>query len=87
MESFFMYYFIDEHYVNDGVSTLMPVFDEKGQYILCRKMESIRPILNEMDGKVFVPRQNRLFSFVRIVIKVPFPTLYLDLSRKPIYCP
>ena len=37
-------------------------FDGLGSYIFHRKMEKTQPMREEMDGKVFISRQNRQFS-------------------------
>ena len=46
-------------------------------YTFRRKMEKTRSIKEEMDGKVFISRQSRHFSFVFIMIKVLIPTFTL----------
>ena len=40
-------------------------------------MEKARSVEEEMEGKLFISRQSRHISFVIIMIKVLFPTLYL----------
>ena len=51
----------------------MSIADGLGPYIFRRKMEKARPMWEEMDGKVFIFRQNRHFPLVDKMIKVPFP--------------
>ena len=46
-----------------------------------------RSVKEEMDGQVFISRQSRLFCWVIIVIRVLFPTLYLDLAVKQLCFP
>ena len=40
-------------------------------------MEKMRSLKEEMEGKLFFSRQTRHISFVNIMNKVHFPTLYL----------
>ena len=39
----------------------------------------------EMEGLVFISRQSRHISFVIIMIKVLFPTLYLYMACKQLF--
>ena len=64
------------------MSTLISISDWSDPYIFRRKMEKTRSVKEEMDGKMFVSRQSRHASFVMIMIKVLFPTLYLYLACK-----
>ena len=48
----------------------------------CRRMKSTRLLRKEMDGKVLITRQNRIFYFD---VKSTFPSLYLDLACKQMF--
>ena len=50
-------------------------------------MEKPRSVKGDMEGKLFVSRQSRHISFVIIMIKVLFPTLYIYLACKKICFP
>ena len=56
--------------VRAGISTLMSVFDGLHPCIFHRNMENTRCMREEMDGKVFIFRQSRHFSFVTIMIEI-----------------
>ena len=64
------------------MNALMSFSDGSGPYISYRKMETTQLLRKEMEGKVFLSRQSRHLSFVGNIIKVLFPTLYLDLACK-----
>ena len=62
------------YYVGAGITTLMSISDGSDRTFLCRKMEKTRSVREEMDGKVFISRQNRHpFSLINNMIKVLFP--------------
>ena len=45
--------FLDcKQYVGAGINTLMSISDGIGPSIFCRKMETARPMREELDGKV-----------------------------------
>ena len=50
-------------------------------------MEKTRYVKEEMEGNLFISRQSRHISFVIIMIKVLFPSLYLYLAYKKILFP
>ena len=56
---------------------MMFISDELDPYTFRRKMEKTRSVNENMDGNVFISRQSRDLSFVFIMIKVLFSTLYL----------
>ena len=70
------------HCVGVGIGTLMPISDWSDSYIFRRKREKTRSVKEEMEGNVFISRQSRHISFVIIMIKVLFPTLYVYLAYK-----
>ena len=83
MENLFDHLFMLNIYcVGTGISTFISISDWSDPYIFRRKMEKTRSVKDEMEGKTFIPRQNWNISFVIIIIKVPFPTLYLYLECK-----
>ena len=45
-------------------------------------MKMTKPVRKKMDGKVFVSRQSWHFLYTDNIIKVLFPTLYIDLACK-----
>ena len=51
----------------------MCISDELYPYLFHRKMEKMRYMKEEMDGKAFISRQPWHFSFVNFMIKVTFP--------------
>ena len=59
--------------VGAGISTLMSISNRLRSYIFRRKMEKRWPRREEMNGKVFIHRQNWQFLFVDNVTEVPFP--------------
>ena len=70
-----------------GVNTLMSISDGLKPYISGRKMEKTRSMRDEMDGNVFIFRQSRHFSSVKIMIKVLFLTFTLAwLANNYIFC-
>ena len=60
----------------------MTISNELGPYIFRRKMEKMKPMRKEMDGKVFISSQFWQFSLVNNTISVFFFTLYPDLAGK-----
>ena len=60
----------------------MSISDGLDPYIFRQKMERTQSIKEEMDGKVFNSRQSRHLSFLFILIKIIFPTFYIDLACK-----
>ena len=68
--------------VGAGISTLISNSDWSDSYFFRQKMEETRSVKEEMEGKLFISRQSRHISFVNIMIKVLFPTLYLYLACK-----
>ena len=86
-KSFRSFVYVLIHCVGAGTSTLMSVSDGLDRYIFRRKMENTRSLKWEMDGKVFISRQSRHISFVIIMNKVLFRTLYLDLACKHLCFP
>ena len=48
-------------------------------------MEKSRSVKEKMEGRLFNSRQSRHFSFVIIMIKGLFPTLYLYLACKQLF--
>ena len=73
--------------VDAGISTLISISNWSDLYIFRRKMEKTRSVKEEMEGKLFISRQSRHISFVIIMIKVLFPTLYLYLACKQLCFP
>ena len=73
--------------VGAGISTLISISDWSDPYIFRRKMEKTRSVKEEMEGELFISRQSRHLSFVIIMIKVLFPTLYLYLACKQLRFP
>ena len=76
-KSFWSFVHVNFYCVGAGISTLISISDWSNPYIFRRKMEKTRSVKEEMEGKLFISRQSRHISFVFIMIKVPFPTLYL----------
>ena len=68
---FFVYVMI--YGVVAGKSTLISISNGLESYIFCQKMEKTRSGKEEMDGKVFIYRWSRHFSFVNDIINVLFP--------------
>ena len=79
------------HCAGAGISTFMSSFWRP--YIFLRKIEKTRPVMEGMDGKVFIPLQSQHSVFVVDMIKVLLPicTLawrvnnYVSRQRKNIY--
>ena len=55
------------------ITTLMSVSGGSDLYLFRRQMEKTRSVREELDGRVFVYRKRRHFSFINIMIKALFP--------------
>ena len=85
--SFWSFVYVTIYWVDAGISTLISISDWSDPYIFRRKMEKTRSVKEEMKVKLFISRQSRHISFVIIMIKVLFPTLYLYLACKQLRFP
>ena len=81
-KSFWSFVYVIIYCVGAGLSTLIFISDWLDPYIFRRKMEKTRSKKEEMEGNLFIFHQSRHISFVIIMIKVLFPTLYLHLACK-----
>ena len=63
--------------VGAGITTLISISDGWDPYFFRRKMEKTRFVKEKMDGRVFISRQSRHFSFLNNMIKVLFPIFTL----------
>ena len=81
-KSFWSFVYVIIYCVGAGISTLISISDWSDPYIFRRKIEKTRSVKEEMEGNLFISRQSRHISFVIIMIKVLFPTLYLYLACK-----
>ena len=81
-KSFWSFVYVIIYCVGAGISTLISISDWSDPYIFRRKMEKMRCVKEEMEGKLCISRQSPHFSFVINMIKVLFPTLYLYLACK-----
>ena len=86
-KTFWSFVYVIIYCVGEGISTLISISDCSNPYIFCQKMEKTRSVKEEMEGKLFISRQSRHISFVVIMIKVLFTTLYLYLASKQLNCP
>ena len=86
-KSFWSFVYVIIYCVGAGISTLISISDWSDPYIFRRKMEKTRSVKEEMEGKLFISRQSRHISFVIIMIKVLFPTLYFYLACKQLCFP
>ena len=86
-KSFWSFVYVFIYCVGAEISTLIYISDWSDPYIFRRKMEKTRSVKKEMEGKLFISRQSRHISFVIIMIKVLFPTLYLYLACKQLCFP
>ena len=86
-KSFWSFVFVIIYCVVAGISTLISISDWSDLYIFRRKMDKTRSVKEEMKVKLFISRQSRHISFVIIMIKVLFPTLYLYLACKQLRFP
>ena len=81
-KSFWSFVYVDIYCVGAGISTLISISGWSDPYIFRRKMEKMRSVKEEMEGKLFISRQDRHISLVIIMIKVLFSTLCLYLACK-----
>ena len=52
-----------KQHVGAGIGTLMSISDGLGPSIFCRKMEKLRPMMEEMDGKaVYFPPESEFLT-------------------------
>ena len=72
-ENIWSFVYINIFCVGAGKSTLKSFSDGLGSYFFRRKMEKTQSMREEMDGQVFISRQNRHFSITDNMIKVLFP--------------
>ena len=86
-KSFWSFVYVIIYCAGAGISFLISNFDWSDPYIFRRKMEKTRSVKEEMEGKLFISRQSWHISFVNIMIKVLFPTLYLYLACKQLCFP
>ena len=86
-KSFWSIVYVTIYCVGAGIGTLISISDWSDPYIFLRKMEKTRSVKEEMEGELFISRQSRHISFVIIMIKVLFPTLYLYLACKQLCFP
>ena len=86
-KSFWSFVYVIIYCVGAGIVTLISISDWSDTYIFRRKMEKTRSVKEEMEGKLFISRQSRHISFVIIMIKLLFPTLYLYLACKQLCFP
>ena len=80
---FLIFFYAIIQYVGEVLSTLITISDWSDPYI----MEKTLSVKEEMNGKMFISRQSRHISFVIIIIKVLFPSLYLSLACKQFCLP
>ena len=86
-KSSWLFVYVIVYCVGAGIITLISISDWSDPYIFRRKMEKTRSVKEEMEGKLFIYRQSRHISFVTIMNKVLFPTLYLYLACKQLCFP
>ena len=86
-KSFRSFVYVIIYCLGAGISTLISISDWSDPYIFRQKMEKTRSVKEDMEGKLFISRQSRHISFVIIMIKVLFPTLYLYLACKQLCFP
>ena len=58
--------------VGAGINTLMSISDGLGPSIFCRKMEKVRPMKQEMDGKVVYFPPDSAFSTLTLYFRKYF---------------
>ena len=68
--------------VGVGKTTLMSISGGSDPYFFRRKMEKTWSVKEEMEEKLLISRQSLHISFVIIMIKVLFSTLYVYLACK-----
>ena len=81
-KSFWPSVYVILYCVGAGISLLISISYCSDPYIFHWQMEKTRSVKEEMEGKLFNSRQSRYISFVIIMIKVVFPTLYFYLACK-----
>ena len=81
-KSFWSSVHVNTYCVGAGMSTLISISDGSDLYIFHRKTENTWSVKEEVDGEVFISPQSRHISFVFMMIKVLFPTLYIHLACK-----
>ena len=86
-KSFWLFVYVIIYGVGAGIITLISISDWLDPYIFRQKVEKTRSVKEEMEGKLFISRQSRHISFVIIMLKVLFPTLYLYLACKQLCFP
>ena len=86
-KSFWSFVYVINYCVGAGLSTLISFSDWSDPYNFRRKMDKTRSVKEELERKLFISRQSRHISFVNIMIKVLFPTLYLYLACKHLCVP
>ena len=88
MENLFDHLFMLITYcVGAGISILISISNWSDPYIFRPKMETTWSVKEKMEGSLFISRHSRHISFVFIMIKVLFPTLYFCLARKQLCFP
>ena len=86
-KSSWSFVYVNIYCVGAGISTLISISDWSDPYIFRRKIEKTQSVKDEMEGKLFISRQSRHISFVIIMIRVLFPSLYLYLACKQLCFP
>ena len=86
-KSFWLFVYVIIYCVGAGIITLISISDWSDPWIFRQKMEKTPSVKEEMEGKSFISRQSRHISFVIIMIKVLFPTLYIYLACKQLCFP
>ena len=69
-KSLWSFVYVVIHCVGAEISTLISISDWSDPYNFRRKMEMMRSVKEEMEGKVFISRQSRHISFVFIMIEI-----------------
>ena len=64
--------------IGAGITTWMSISDGLDPYFFRQKMGKTRFMKEQMEGKVFISRQSRHFSFINIMIEVLFPICTLN---------
>ena len=63
-----------KQHVGAGINALMSISDGLGPSIFCRKMEKMRPMMEEMDGKVvYFPPESAFPNLMLYLYTVLFP--------------
>ena len=59
-----------KQYVGAGVNTLLSTSDGLGPFFFCRKREKVRPLREEMDGKVVsFPPESAFLNLILLITK------------------